>query len=528
MQITKANSPKATNTAKNITKPTNLSNIKKEELVRLMMQSLIDLGYQNTATCLQAESGISLESDIVSHFRSSILNGDWFLAETLLSDMPFVNHNPNVIAKVQFLIRQQKFLELLEQNETMKALYVLRNEITPLGENTDRLHQLSSLVLCSSIEDVMAQAQWDGTKGSSREQLLIELQDYIDSSAMIPKHRLLSLINQAIEWQKRQCLYHNPRRDMDFSLFSDHVCDRDVFPSHMIKVLHGHIDEIWHVAYSNNGKYLASVSKDKSCIIWDMELLEQMQSFRSEVSGSYCAWSPDDSKLLVCGTDNAVRLWDPLNGVLLHTFTQHKDQVTSAVWLPDNEHFITGACEKVMCLWNVDNGSPIARWPVQRTTDMKITKDGKKLVTIGLDKCITTYDVDGLRITEVAKITEEGTITSLSITKDGKFALVNIQDVQEIHLWDLDAQRLVHTYTGQRQNEYIIRSTIGGTDESLILSGSEDNRVYIWSRDHETLLEALEGHDNTVNCISWRPTEPMQYVSAGDDHTIRVWGAKRV
>lgn len=46
MQITKANSPKATNTAKNITKPTNLSNIKKEELVRLMMQSLIDLGYQ--------------------------------------------------------------------------------------------------------------------------------------------------------------------------------------------------------------------------------------------------------------------------------------------------------------------------------------------------------------------------------------------------------------------------------------------------------------------------------------------------
>lgn len=121
----------------------------------------------------------------------------------------------------------------------------------------------------------------------------------------------------------------------------------------------------------------------------------------------------------------------------------------------------------------MDNGSPIARWPVQRTTDMKITKDGKKLVTIGLDKCITTYDVDGLRITEVAKITEEGTITSLSITKDGKFALVNIQDVQEIHLWDLDAQRLVHTYTGQRQNEYIIRSTIGGTDESLILSGSE-------------------------------------------------------
>ncbi|KAG1041392.1 hypothetical protein G6F25_004011 [Rhizopus arrhizus] len=529
MQITKNTSPKTT--TKTIAKSSSsnlLNNIKKEELVRLMMQSLIDLGYQETASALQTESGISLESDIVSYFRSSILKGDWALAETLLGDLPFISHSPNVVAKVQFLIRQQKFLELLEKNETMQALYVLRNEITPLGENTDRLHQLSSLVLCSSIEDVMTQAQWDGTNGSSRELLLIELQNYIESSAMIPKHRLLSLINQAVEWQKRQCFYHNPRKEFEFSLFSDHVCDRDVLPLHTIEVLHGHIDEIWHVAYSNNGKYLASVSKDRSCIIWDMETFEQIQSFRSEVSGSYCAWSPDDSKLLVCGTDNAVRLWNPHTGVLMHTFIQHKDQVTSCVWLPDNAHFITGACDKVLFMWSVDDRSPIARWAVQRTTDMKMTKDGKRLITIGLDKCITIYNVEDMKIVEVGKITEEGTITSLSITKDGKFALVNIQDIQEIHLWDLDTLELAHKYSGQKQKEYIIRSTIGGIDESLILSGSEDNLVYIWSRDQETLLDALEGHESTVNCISWCPVEPMQYVSAGDDSTIRVWGAKKL
>ncbi|KAL0579500.1 hypothetical protein ABG067_008637, partial [Albugo candida] len=58
----------------------------------------------------------------------------------------------------------------------MKALYVLRSEITPLGQNTDRLHQLSSLVLCSSIEDVMKQVQWDGANGYSRQHLLDEIQ----------------------------------------------------------------------------------------------------------------------------------------------------------------------------------------------------------------------------------------------------------------------------------------------------------------------------------------------------------------
>jgi WD40 repeat protein len=191
------------------------------------------------------------------------------------------------------------------------------------------------------------------------------------------------------------------------------------------------------------------------------------------VSGSYCVWSPDNSKLLICGTDNSLRLWDPLNGLLLHTFSHHKDQVTSCVWLPDNQHFISGACDKSLCLWNIEITSPTTHWPVQRITDMKMTKDGKKFVTIGLDKSITIYDVDSTRISEIGKIEEQGTITSLTLTTDGKYALVNVQELQELHLWDLDQLQLIHKYLGQKQLTYIIRSTLGGHNESFILSGSE-------------------------------------------------------
>lgn len=162
------------------------------------------------------------------------------------------------------------------------------------------------------------------------------------------------------------------------------------------------------------------------------------------------------------------------------------------------------------------------RWPVPRTTDMKMTEDGTRLLTIGIDKCITVYNVHQLNITEIGRIQEQGVITSLTLTKDGKYALVNIQDSQELHLWDLDELELVHKYSGQKQLTYIIRSTLGGHHESFVLSGSEDNNVYIWSRETETLLEVLEGHENTVNCVSWCPVEPMQFVSASDDHTIRV------
>lgn len=497
--------------------------IKKEEIVRLIMHSLIDLGYQKTANFLQNESSIELEPKVVTYFRNSILKGDWTLAELLLKNLT----KPSVFHKAQFLLKQQKFLELLEQEKIIQALQVLRDEIKPLGENIDRLNQLSSLMLCSSIEELKEQDEWDGAKGNSRNIVLLELQNYIDSSTMIPKNRLLTLINQSMEWQKDQCFYHNSRNDLEISLFTNHACDRDLLPLNTIQVLCGHVDEIWHVAYSNDGKYLASISKDKSCIIWNMETFECMLTFKNTVGGSYCTWSPDNSMLAICGTDNAVRLWNPYTGSLIENYTLHEDQVTSCVWLPDNQHFMTGACDKTIFMWSIRNSNPLARWSVQRVTDMKITQDGKRLVTIGLDKSITIYNVEDLNITEVDKIIEEGTITSLSITKDGKFALVNIQDIQEIHLWDLDLLDLVHRYHGQKQHEFIIRSTIGGSDESLILSGSEDNRVYIWSRDQEILLDALEGHTSTVNCISWCPTKLSQYVSAGDDGIIRVWEAKK-
>ncbi|KAI8971693.1 WD40-repeat-containing domain protein [Mycotypha africana] len=523
MQITKRTSPSKQQPQSAIS-----SLVKKEDLVRLMLQSLIDLGYNEAAECLQRESGFTLESDLIVRLRTYILGGQWQLAEDLLPNIPFTNVEN--LSTVQFLIRQQKFLELLEEGEAMQALHVLRTEITPLGENTQRLHLLTSLVLCSSIEDVMEQASWDGTKrpnSTSRQQLLNDIQHYVDPTAMIPKQRLFQLIHQAVEYQKRSCLYHNPTDDCDISLFSDHLCDKALFPTKTIKILTGHTDEIWHVAYSHDGKHLASVSKDKTCIIWDMDTFEKVQSFVNEESGSYCSWSPDDTKLLICGIDFAIRLWDPFLGILLQTFAFHKDQVTSCAWLPDSEHFISGACEKILCLWHCQQShvQPVTQWPVQRTTDMKITADGSRLVTIGMDKCINVYDLEDLQLTEIARLEEEGTITSLTLTKNGRYALVNVQELQELHLWDLETRQIVHKYAGQKQLTFIIRSTLGGRNDSFVISGSEDNRVYIWSREHETLLEELEGHENTVNCISWRPIEPIQFVSASDDQTIRVWGS---
>jgi WD40 repeat protein len=76
-------------------------------------------------------------------------------------------------------------------------------------------------------------------------------------------------------------------------------------------------------------------------------------------------------------------------------------------------------------------------------------------------------------------IEEEKPITSLSVSKNGRYLLVNLVS-QEIHLWDISATKeLPKKYRGHRQGRYVSRSCFGGTDYAFIVSGSEDSQVHL-------------------------------------------------
>ena len=158
----------------------------REEVTRILLQSLNDLGYQNAAHQLSSESGYELEIPSVAAFRSAVQHGEWEEAETLLfgseeevdggvmlGNMMGNGHHPssawrkgrlsfgtqNGLARqglplaegadttiLKFLLRQQKYLELLENRDLNAALMVLRNELTPLKRDIGRLHALSRYV----------------------------------------------------------------------------------------------------------------------------------------------------------------------------------------------------------------------------------------------------------------------------------------------------------------------------------------------------------------------------------------------
>lgn len=135
----------------------------REEVTRILIQSLYELGYDGAASLLGKESGYQLESPAVATFRSAVLEGQWTEAEHILiqSFYPDGGEQSGKSASSEkllladgadrsemlFYLRQQKFLEQLEARDLGAALMVLRHELTPLNYDIGRLHALSRYVV---------------------------------------------------------------------------------------------------------------------------------------------------------------------------------------------------------------------------------------------------------------------------------------------------------------------------------------------------------------------------------------------
>lgn len=136
---------------------------------------------------------------------------------------------------------------------------------------------------------------------------------------MIPEHRLAELLTQVKESQVLNCSWHNSAEWP--SLYTDHMCERDNFPiTDPIHTLDRHRDEVWFLAFSNDGTKLATAGKDGKVIVYEtkeFQILHILTEHRDAVA--YVAWSPDDNRMVTCSQDKEARLWDTKVGACLPT-----------------------------------------------------------------------------------------------------------------------------------------------------------------------------------------------------------------
>ncbi|ROW09133.1 hypothetical protein VPNG_05780 [Cytospora leucostoma] len=516
----------------------------REEVTRILIQTLSDMGYHSAAENVSRDSGYELESHTVAAFRSAVISGDWSEAERLLFGASAAGQgstrsgNGLVLSEeadrdeMRFCIRQQKFLELLEQREYRQALNVLRTELTPLDQDAQKLHFLSSLLMCQSPDDVKAKTQWDGAHGESRHTLLSQLSKCISPSVMLPEHRLAVLLQQVKNSQIDSCLWHTS--DSSPSLYSDHICDRSLFPTETLEELTDTDGEVWQIRFSHDGKRLAGCGSDRRVLIWDTETFKLVLALEGHGNGidsgvedgaGNIAWSPDDTMLVTCGRDHHARIWDPNTGELIRRFERFEEPISSCAWAPDGRSLVLGAfdTQRSLCTWNL-KGEKLYTWTKKnRTEDLALSPDGRWLVAMDDKKHIYVYDF----VTRDLKYEMElaSRPTSVSITEDSKYLLVNKQD-GEAQLYNIINRAAVQKYVGHSVGDYVIRSDFGGAHESFVISGSEDGSVSIWHKSSGHPVQRLEAHRPRCNSVAWSPTDPCIWASCGDDGRIKIWSNK--
>jgi hypothetical protein len=210
--------------------------IKRDEFVRVITKALYTLGYEKSGAVLEEESGITLHSPSVNLFRKQVLDGNWDNAVVTLNTLGLLDEN--TVKSAAFLLLEQKFFELLRNDNLMAAIKTLRSEISPLGVNRKRVHEISSCIISSRQNFLLGFSKLGIECSNSRFKLLEELQNVLPPTVMVPERRLENLVEQALTVQREACYLHNSIDGL--SLYIDHHCGKDQIPSRALQVsFHG-------------------------------------------------------------------------------------------------------------------------------------------------------------------------------------------------------------------------------------------------------------------------------------------------
>src|SRR5436190_331007 len=118
-----------------------------------------------------------------------------------------------------------------------------------------------------------------------------------------------------------------------------------------------HLNAVSAVAWSPDGKELASASYDKTVQVWDPVTGHRFTTYRGHSNWvTAVAWSPNGKYLASAGYDKTVQVWDAATGKHLVTYHGHADTVTSIAWSPDGSHIASAGFDKTVQVWQSLNG----------------------------------------------------------------------------------------------------------------------------------------------------------------------------
>ncbi|HMD83087.1 MAG TPA: LpqB family beta-propeller domain-containing protein [Terriglobia bacterium] len=165
----------------------------------------------------------------------------------------------------------------------------------------------------------------------------------------------------------------------------------------LLKTLLSHKDCIYSIAWSADGKLLASGSYDKMVKLWDAATGQEVKNLQDHIDAVFAvAFSPDGKHLASGSQDRSVKIWDIASGQRLYTLGDATDGLTSMAYSPSGFQIAAAGYDKTIYVWQVgDSDGRLLRSLIADEDSILAlawTPDGKMLVTSSSDGSIRFRD----------------------------------------------------------------------------------------------------------------------------------------
>ena len=297
----------------------------------------------------------------------------------------------------------------------------------------------------------------------------------------------------------------------------------DVMTGACLKVLD--LPETFHmtyaIAFSFDGKTLAIGSNHPNILLYDLTT-DQIRLLQGHQQGiAALAFSPNSQFLASGSRDNTVRLWEVATGHSRQEWDAHRAMVRAVAFSPDSTWLVSGGDDCITRRWHLETGKSLGIFEGhhQAVCDLCISPDGQTLTSSSEDGTIRCWDITREHCLKTLQ-GHKAAIWALGLSSDGK-TLVSSSLDRQIKIWDVASGNNLHTIVGYTDYAYGLAFS---PDGQTLAAGSSNSLVRLWDWQTATCTHTLQGHRNWVWQTAWSPNGQL-LASGGLDHAVKIWHA---
>jgi WD40 repeat protein len=286
-----------------------------------------------------------------------------------------------------------------------------------------------------------------------------------------------------------------------------------------------HTDIIRAVAFSPDGRWLATGSGDNTVKIWDVASgfeLRNLTAFSSEVKA--LAFSSDSQWVATAGVfEKDVNVWEVATGRQIGTLTGHNAAILAMAFSPDGRWLATGSMDHTVKLWDLEKRNNVNTFSGFNDGIFAVafSRDSRWLGAAGGDKAVTLWEVPEGKVSRTLSVTGHADIVhALALGVDGHWVAAG-NYYNSVKLWEKTKAPALRALSLTGHTNYV-RGVALSADGRQLASGAQDNTVKVWDVSTGRLSHTLKGHRQLVDALAFSP-DGRQLATTSWDNTVKLW-----